>query len=369
MISFELNEEQTMIRDTVGAFAREEIRPAARPADESGTIAPDLVEKAWQLGLVQGPVPERFGGNGDDLCAMTGAIIAEELSCGDLAIAIHLLAPRLMVLPLLEMGSEEQRERYLGQFAGARFAAATAALMEPQWNFDPMQLATAARRDGNGFVVDGRKCMVPLASSSETILVWAASDPGAGYDGVDGFLIVRDAPGLKVGEREKNMGFKGLETFELEITGCSLGPEALLGNGGGAYFKRAMSRSRVAMAAMGVGVSRAAFEYARDYARERKAFGRPIATKQAVAFMLADMAIEIEAARLLTWEAAWRLDRGEDAHKESYLARNYIAASALRIADNAVQVLGGHGYIREHPVEMWLRNARGFAAIEGLATV
>src|SRR5205807_10104967 len=145
--------------------------------------------------------------------------------------------------------------------------------------------------------------------------------------------------------------------------------EARLGGENGINFSRLMSESRVALSAIAVGMARAAFEYARDYAKERKAFGVPIATKQAIAFMLADMAIEIDASRLLVWEAAWRLDRGENAHKESYLARNYVAASVLKVADNAVQVLGGHGYIREHPVEMWLRNARGFSALEGLATV
>jgi alkylation response protein AidB-like acyl-CoA dehydrogenase len=366
MLSFELSEEQQMIRDSVGAFAREQIRPAARPADETGEIPPALVAQAWQLGLVQGPIPESLGGNGDTRLATTGAIIAEELAWGDLSIAAHVLAPRLLAFPVLEMGTEEQRRRLLKRFTGADFAAATAALMEPRWDFDPAAMTTVARRDGNSFVLDGAKCVVPLAAASDTILVWAAS---ANYDRVDGYLVARETPGFSIGEREKNMGLKGLATFEVELRGCPLGPEARLGGEAGADFRRAMSQSRVAMAAMGVGVAHAAFDYARDYARERKAFGVPIATKQAVAFMLADMAIEVDAARLLVWEAAWHLDRGEDAHKESYLARSYVAASALKVTDNAVQVLGGHGYIREHPVEMWLRNARGFSALEGLATV
>jgi acyl-CoA dehydrogenase len=364
MVSFELSEEQRMMRDSVGEFAREQIRPAARAADESGAIPAELIAKAWQLGLVQGPIPEKLGGNGDTRAAVSGAIIAEELAWGDLAIALHALAPRLLAFPVLEMGSDEQRERHLRRLAGAEFAAATAALMEPRWDFDPSEFATSARRDGAGFVLAGRKCMVPLATAAETILVWAAEESGVG-----GFLLARDTPGLEIGEREKNMGLKALATFELELNGVRVGAEARLGGEGGADFARVMSQSRVAMAALGVGVARAAFEYARDYARERKAFGVPIATKQAVAFMLADMAIEIDAARLLAWEAAWHLDRGADSFKESYLARNYVAAAALKVTDNAVQVLGGHGYIREHPVELWLRNARGLSAIEGLATV
>jgi acyl-CoA dehydrogenase len=366
MLSFELSEEQQMIRDSVGAFAREQIRPAARPTDESGEIPAALVAQAWQLGLVQGPIPESLGGNGDTRLATTGAIIAEELGWGDLSIAAHVLAPRLLAFPVIEMGTDEQRQRHLKRFTGTDFAAASAALMEPRWDFDPAAMTTVARRDGNSFVLNGAKCVVPLAAASDTILVWAAS---ANYDRVDGYLVARETPGLSIGEREKNMGLKGLATFEVELKECRLGPEARLGGEAGADFRRAMSQSRVAMAAMGVGVSHAAFDYARDYAKERKAFGVPIATKQAVAFMLADMAIEVDAARLLVWEAAWHLDRGEDAHKESYLARSYVAASALKVTDNAVQVLGGHGYIREHPVEMWLRNARGFSALEGLATV
>jgi len=366
MLSFELSEEQKMIRDTVGAFAREQIRPAARPADETGEIPAPLVAQAWLLGLVQGPIPESLGGNGDTRLAMTGALVAEELAYGDLAIAAHVLAPRLLVFPVLEMGTDEQRARHLERFTGADFAAGSAALMEPRWDFDPTAMTTLARRDGNSFVLDGAKCMVALATASETLLIWAAS---ADSDRVDGFLVARDTPGLSVGEREKNMGLKALSSFPVELKGCRVGAEARLGGEGGTDFRRATSHSRLALAAMGVGLAHAAFDYARDYAKERKAFGVPIATKQAVAFMLADMAIEIDAARLLVWEAAWRLDRGEDAHRESYLARNYVAAAALKVADNAVQVLGGHGYIREHPVEMWLRDARGLSAIEGLATV
>ncbi|MFZ1122240.1 MAG: acyl-CoA dehydrogenase family protein [Candidatus Binataceae bacterium] len=226
MLSFELSEEQQMIRDTVGAFAREQIRPAARPADESGEIPAALVAQAWQLGLVQGPIPESLGGNGDTRLATTGAIIAEELAYGDLAIAAHVLAPRLLAFSVLEMGTDEQRQRHLKRFTGASFAAASAALMEPRWDFDPAAMTTVARRDGNSFTLDGTKCMVALAAASDTLLVWAAS---ANYDRVDGFLVARDTPGLSVGEREKNMGLKGLETFAVELKGCRVGAEARLG--------------------------------------------------------------------------------------------------------------------------------------------
>jgi len=369
MIDFELSEEQQMIRDSVGAFAREEIRPAARPADESGTIPAELVAKAWQFGFVSGAIPEKFGGGGDARSAVTGAIVAEELGFGDISIALHVLAPRLFAFPIVEMGTDDQRAKYLKRFAGADFAAATAAVMEPRFDFDLSAMQVSATRDGSGFVLNGGKCYVPLAAESDSMLVYAATDAAAGFAGVDGFIVPRGAAGVTVSDREKNMGLKALATYELTFKDCRVGADARLGGDKGIDFSRLMSESRVALAAMGVGVMNAAFEYARDYAKERKAFGVPIATKQAIAFILADMAIEIDAARLLVWEAAFELDKGRDALKESYLAKNYVAQSALKVTDNGVQVLGGHGYIREHPVEMWLRDARGFSAIDGIATV
>jgi acyl-CoA dehydrogenase len=369
MIDFELSEEQQMIRDSVGAFATEQIRPAARPADESGAISSDVVMQAWQLGLVSGPIPEKFGGGGDSRAAITGAIVAEELGYGDIGIGMHVLAPRLVAFPLVEMGTDEQKGRLLKQFTGAKFAAASAAVIEPNFDFDLTAMQTTAKRDGAGWILNGRKCCVPLATDSEAILVYAASDPQKGLAGVDGFILARDTAGLKLSEPEKNMGLKGLATYGLTLENCRVGAEARLGGDTGINFSRLMSEARIAIAAFGVGLMRSAFDYARDYAKERKAFGMFIAQKQAIAFILADMAIEIDAARLLVWEAASRLDKGEDALEESYLAKNYVAASALKVTDNAVQVLGGHGYVRDHPVEMWLRNARGLAAIEGIATV
>jgi len=371
MVSFELSEEQRMIRDTVAAFAREEIRPAARAADESGTIPQPLIEKSWGLGLVSGPIPSEFGGLDDQRCAVTGAIVAEELAFGDLSTAIHVLAPRLFAYPILEMGSDEQRKRYLGSFGGEKFAAGAAAIIEPRFDFDLGDMSAIARRDGGGYVLNGQKCCVPLARESSEILVYARMDQESGLSGIGGFVIAQDTDGVTISEREKNMGLKALATYELELKDCRVDNEKRLGGVSGEKlnFSRLMSEARVALGAMGVGVARAAYEYARGYAKERKAFGRPIATRQAIAFMLADMAIEVDASRLLVWQAAATLDKGDDALKQSYLAKNYVAAAALKITDNAVQVLGGHGYIREHPVEMWLRNARGLSSLEGIATV
>jgi acyl-CoA dehydrogenase len=369
MISFNLSDEQKMVRDTIGGFAIEQIRPAARIADESGLIPAELLARAWELGLVRGCLPENVGGYGDPRVAVTGAIIAEELAYGDLSVALHALAPRLLAFPLTEMGTDAQRTRYLPPFAGDSFVAATAALMEPAFDFDPAEMRTTTQRASGDYVINGAKCCVPLATDSEVILAYAASNPDGGFAGVEAFLVQRDSPGLRVSGREKNMGLKGLATFELTFDQCRVPAANRLGGEQGINFSRLLSQSRVAMAAMAVGVARAAFDYARDYAKERKAFGAPIATKQAIAFMLAEMAVEVDATRLLALEAASWLDKGDDAVKQSYQARNYAAAAVLMVADNAVQILGGHGYIREHPVEMWLRNARAFGVVDGLAIV
>jgi acyl-CoA dehydrogenase len=353
----------------VAAFAVEQIRPAARIADESGLIPSELLAKAWELGLVRGCLPENVGGYGDPRVAVTGAIIAEELAYGDLSFALHALAPRLLAFPLVEMGTDAQRTRYLPPLAADSFVAATAALMEPAFDFDPADMSTMVQHRSDEYVINGAKCYVPLAMDSEVILTYAASRPDGGFGGVEGFLVPRDSPGLKISAREKNMGLKGLATFELTFDQCPVPNENRLGGEHGINFARLLSQSRVAMAAMAVGVARAAFDYSRDYAKERKAFGAPIASKQAIAFMLAEMSIEVDAMRLLAWEAASWLDKGDDAIKQSYQARNYAAAASLMVADNAVQILGGHGYIREHPVEMWLRNARAFGVVDGLAIV
>ncbi|HEV2169594.1 MAG TPA: acyl-CoA dehydrogenase family protein, partial [Candidatus Binatus sp.] len=214
MVDFELTEEQQMMRDSVGGFARDEIRPAARPADESGTIPDDLIAKAWQLGLVRSVIPEQFGGDGGDRSAVTGAIVAEELAYGDFSIALHMLAPRLLAFPVLEMGTDEQKARHLKQFAQDQFVPATAAVMEPHWDFDLMALSATARKDGRAWVLNGAKCCVPVAEQSGTILVYAASNGQNGFKGVDAFLVPRDCEGLTIGGREMNMGLKPLPTFE-----------------------------------------------------------------------------------------------------------------------------------------------------------
>ena len=364
MISFTPNEEQQMIVKLVKQFANDEMRKIYRECDENDEIPGHIIETAWAMGLVSSGIPEKYGGPGGEHSAITGALIAEELAWGDLSMTMNILCPALAAFPILEMGTEEQKQKYLPAFCGDKFKAASAALIEPHFEFDPGSLKTTANLKDGAYVIKGQKCYVPLAADADPLLVYADLKGGTCC-----FIVDKGTKGLEIGEREKNMGIKALSTYELSLKNCSVPKENRLGGEKGFDFNRVMNCSRVALAAMAVGVARAAFEYSRDYAKDRVAFGEPIASRQAIAFMLAEMAIEVDAARLMNWEAAWKLDRKEESTKEASLSKTYADDMVLMVTDRAVQILGGHGYIREHPVELWLRNGRGFAIFDGMAIV
>jgi len=364
MISFSPSEEQQMIINTLSEFAVNEMRKLYRECDENGEIPSEIIDNAWEFGLIASSIPEKYGGFGNKHSAITGSLVAEELAWGDLSMAMHILCPALVAFPILEAGSEEQKTKYLPFFCGEGYKPATAALIEPRFNFDANSLTTTARLDGNEYVLSGEKCYVPLAASADLMLVYASED-GA----TQGFIVENGTSGLEIGEREKNMGLKALATYELALKDCRISKENRLGGKAGCDFNRILNYSRVALSAMAVGVARAAYEYSLDYAKQRYAFGEPIAARQAIAFMLAEMAIEIDATRFMTWEAAWELDRGKDATKDASLVKMYADDMVLTVTDRAVQILGGHGYIREHPVELWLRNGRGFVTFDGMAIV
>ncbi len=362
MIDFEPSEEQQLIVETVRQFAANEVRSLARDCDESGKIPDSLLAQAHELGLTANALPEAYGGGGER-SAVTQALIAEELAWGDLSLAVALLSPTLLAFPVADQGSEAQKSELLGQFAGAHFVPGSIALVEPRYDFDPFKPHCQARRDGDSYVLSGEKCFVPWQDGGATTLVTASDEAGAAA-----FLVPRNADGLEI-EREANMGLRGLPTVELELRDVRIPASSRLGGGAESGVRSIINRGRVGLSAMAVGVARAAFEIARDYAKQREAFGVPIATKQAIAFKLADMAIEIDGARLLAWEAAWRLDQGAEVTREATLAYQRASQVALTVADGAVQVLGGHGYIRDYLPEMHLRNARGFANFEALTLV
>jgi alkylation response protein AidB-like acyl-CoA dehydrogenase len=364
MYSFEPDEEQQMLVDWVRRYATNDLYPAARDAEEECELPDSLIAKGWELGVLQASIPERYGGFGE-YSAVTGVLAAEEMAAGDLAGALAVMTPALFALPILLAGSEEQRQAYLPAVIAGEWQPFTAALVEPQFHFDPNDLCTEALETENGYRLNGIKTFVPFAPQSETILVYARLG-----EQTQGFLVPGGAQGLAIGERSKTLGLNALPLHELRLEAVLVPHDARLGGEQGHDFERLLASARVGLAAMAVGLSKAAFEYARDYAKDREVFGVKVAQKQAIAFMLAEMATEIEAMRLLTWEAAWMLDQGSpDAAAQAYLAHTGATDMAMMVTDRAVQVLGGHGYIREHPVELWMRNGRGVSSLTGLAMV
>ncbi len=365
MYSFEPSDEQKMLVDAVGRFATHDLRPAAREADEIGELPRGLVQKGWELGLLQASIPERYGGFGDR-SAVTGVLATEAMAYGDLTATCAVGAPSLFALPILLAGSEAQKQEQLLKVASGDWRPYTAALLEYRFDFDPNALTTTATCQDGAYILNGEKACVPFASEASDLLVYASLEGQS-----QAFIVQSSADGLSVSdEREKLMGLRALHTYRVQLNAVKVPAENRLGGPDGHDFTQLLASMRVAQAAAAIGVARAALDYARDYAKEREAFGVKIAQKQAIAFMLAEMCTEIEASRLLTWDAAWELDAGKpEACDDAYLAATGAADMAMMVTDRAVQILGGHGYIREHPVEMWMRHGRGFAALTGLAMV
>ncbi len=369
MLGFNPNEEQRQIIDMVRRFAADVIRPQARDCEEHKTIPDDLLAKFWELGLIANCIPEKWNGYGNKRSALTGALIAEELAYGDLALALAMLSPTLFAYPILEMGTEEQKEKYLPQFCGDAFNFATAALTESRITFDPADLKTTAVRDGDEYVLNGEKNFVPFAGRSDLFLIYATTAPGSGVTGVEGYIVEKNTGGLSIGEREKYMGMNALELHKVSLNNCRLPVKNRLGGEKGCNFQRLLNLSRISWSAMATGICNASKDYALNYAKERVQFGEPIASRQSIAFMLADMATETDAMRFLSWKAAWVSDKEEDCTREAYLAKLYAGKYTAAITDSGIQILGGHGYIREHPVELWFRNGLGIEPLDGLTIV
>ena len=365
MYSFDPTEEQQMLIDAVNKYAVNDLRAAARDAEENRELPKKLVSKGWELGLLQASVPEAYGGFGER-SAVTGALAVEEMAFGDLAGTLAVMTPSLFATPVMLTGTEEQKQEYLPKIIEGDWARFTAALIEYAFDFDAYELKTTAKLKGEEFILNGEKAFVPFAKEAEMILVYANLDGQT-----QGFIVPKDASGLTVvEEREKLMSLNALPMYRVKLDGVKVPAANQLGGASGMDFDLVLASMHIATASAAVGVANAAFEYSKDYAKERDVFGMKVAQKQAIAFMLAEMRTEIEAIRLLTWEAAWKLDQGhEDAVNEAYLAYTGAVDMVMMVTDRAVQILGGHGYIREHPVEMWMRNGRGFTTFTGLAIV
>lgn len=363
MLDFRPDEEQKMLTDAIVRFAEERVRKVFRDAEEDGTIPTDVLKAGWEMGVLPTSIPEAYGGFGE-YSSVTNVLAAEEFAWGDLAIALHIMVPNLVAIPLMLAGTEAQKEQYLPMFCAEGMPKVTAALTEPMVRFDPYKLATTAVSDNGSYLLNGSKTVVPLAGDAELILVYANEDGKT-----QAFLVPTVGEGVTVGDKDKLMGIKALPTYLVTLSDVRVPAENKLGGEAGIDFSLLLNHSRVALGAAAVGVARAGFEYARDYAKQRVQFGEPIGHRQSIAFMLADMATDIDEARLLVWEAAWMMDQGQDVTREASLMKQRIDDIVVNVADRALQVLGGYGYIREYPVELWLRNARGFASFDGLAIV
>jgi len=362
MFSFAMSKEQKMVKDEFAKFVKEMVVDAAHEMDENSAIPMDVIQKAWELGASISMIPEEYGGFGMKDAPVETTLILEELAYGDMAFAIAAILPSLFIHPLAEMGTDAQKKKYLPLYCGETYVPCTLALHEPHFGFDPLDLKTSAVRKNGSFVLNGRKCFVPLAQRSNHMLVAAACD------GVNNlFIVERENTGVTISAREKNLGLNALETNEVILENCEIPAEDRLGGENGCNFDKLLQKMRIAISAMGTGISRAALEFARNYALQRVQFGERIAQRQSIAFMLAEMAYEVEAMRLMTWKAASLLEIGKDAKREAYLAKLYAAEMTMKIVDNGVQVLGGHGYIRDYPQERYYRNGRGIGILEAVA--
>lgn len=371
MISFELTEDQQMILTTAREFARNELTDIARQCDEEKRVPESILNSAWKLGLVNACIPENVGGSGIEHSALTTALICEELGYGCTSLASAIMAPSAFIQPLITFGTNEQKIKYLPFYTGEKFVAAAAALQESQFTFDPSDMRTKAAHVRNEWVINGEKRLVPFGKTAEHFLVLAktgAQTGDQGLSGIDAFIVPSDITGLTIDdENERTMGLNPLQFSRLTLNDVVVSSAARLGGQNGIDGRALLNSIRIANSALCVGLSKAVTEYSIPYAKERVAFGEPIAKKQAIAFMLSEMYTETESMRWMVWKAACQLDQGTDATKATTLARHYTNKNTMQIADNGVQIFGGHGFIRDLPLEMWFRNARTLTVIEGLA--
>ena len=361
-----LSEEQQLMRDTLRRLADDVMQPAAREADDRGAPPSDFLDTFSELGAIAMSVPESLGGAAERVSAVSHMLIAEDLARGDMGLAYAALAPLSFVNAIVSWGSQEQQASFLPQFIEGDEAAASVALVEPQPLFDPEALRTTAKKQGSGYVLNGRKSMVALAQSAKWFLV-GAEIPKVGPRF---FIVERETPGLQV-QVEPTMGLRSAALGRLRLDGVHVGRDALLGGEaalkaqGKAAYRDAVDRARVAWGAMAVGASQAVLDYVIPYCNEREAFGEPISHRQAVAFMIADIGIELESMRMLVYRAAGRIDAGLKCQREAYLARTLCAEKAMEIGTNGVQLLGGAGFIKDHPIEIWYRHLRAVGVIDG----
>jgi alkylation response protein AidB-like acyl-CoA dehydrogenase len=370
-VSFELTEEQKQFQELAHDFAENEIRPVAPRYDEAEEFPWAVIQKAHQLGLMTYAIPEAYGGAGVT-SAFTGALVSEELAWGCAGIATAMGGTGLCSAPILLAGNEAQKTKYLGRLADThKLHLGAYAITEPDAGSDAAALKTAAKKVDGGYVLNGTKHFITNGGLADVYTTFATLDPTMGADGICAFIVEKDFPGVKGGKKERKMGIRASHTAQVHFENVFVPEENRLGEEGEGFLiaMKTFEHTRPDVAALAVGVARAAFEYALDYSMQREQFGRQIAKFQAIGFMLADMATEIDAARLLTWRAAWMLDQGRPVNKEASMAKAFAADTAMKVTTDALQILGGVGYTRDYPVEKWMRDAKIMQIYEGTSQI
>jgi acyl-CoA dehydrogenase len=367
VVDFTLTDEQKALREMAHDFAEKEMRPVAWEYDKDGTWPQEVLEKAWELGLMNSHIPEEYGGPGASY--MDGCLIEEELGWGCSGIGTSLAANGLATAPLALGGSEELKKEYLGMLAEAPLFASFC-LTEPDAGSDVSGMRTTAKRVGDKYVVNGSKCFITNGGYASYFTVYAKTDKDAGHRGISCFLVPKDDT-VTVDKKEDKMGQRASNTATITFNDTEIPAGNLIGeeNHGFKLAMMTLDRTRPGVAAMAVGIARAAFEFATEYSKERVQFGVPIAMHQAIQFMIADMATEIEAARLLTWQSAVLLDQGRRNTLASSHAKRFAADTAMKTTTDAVQVYGGYGFIKEYPVEKLMRDAKIMQLYEGTSQI
>jgi len=363
-MEFGLSDEQVVLQETARRFAQEEIAPVAAKYDASGEFPRAIIAKAWELGLVSTQVPTEYGGVG--LSSLDGCIVTEEIAWGCAGICTSIMANDLGLMPILIAGTEDQQKQWLTPLA-ERFSLIAFCLSEPGAGSDVAGLQLKARKEGEDYILEGTKCWITNGGEADFYTVFATLDPSQRHVGTCAFVVRADAPGISAGKKEDKMGQRASDTRVVNFDGVRVPAAQRLGAEGEGFkvAMRTLDRARPPIAAVANGIARRAMEESVAYAKERKAFGSPIGNFQAVQFMLADMAKELEAARLLTHQSAWMVDQGLRASKYSSFAKCFATDAAMRVATDAVQVFGGNGYTKEYPVEKLMRDAKLMQIYEG----
>lgn len=357
-------DEQQMLRDAVLNFATEQLRGAAIEADHACTAPQELLKQSADLGLTLMSVPEELGGAGNERSAMTNVLVAEAMAQGDLGLAVSCLAPSAVSNALVLWGDEAQQSTYLPAFVGDNIPAAALCILEPRALFDPFILKTQARLHDGGYVIEGVKSLVPRAAQAELFIIAAELDG----QGPALFIVESKTLGVSI-ESEPAMGLRAAATGRVILDKVKVPCTALLGAAKPETYAECIHLARLGWCALAVGAGQAALDYVINYTRDRVAFGEPISHRQSVAFAVANMGIELEGMRLLTYRAASRSDQGKSFAQETALARRLCADKGMLIGSDAVQLLGGHGFVKEHPVERWYRDLRAAGLMEGVLLV